>query len=227
MKPIRQAGFTLWELLVALLVAGVLFGLGVPNIMEFQRNGMMSSTANELVTALLAARSEAIKRQSFVTWCMSDNPTDANPTCNPGPVGNSATRGFIVWVDENGNVDGNGAPILTDASDGNAVVDPGEPIVRQSPGPTGTMLVSANCGYLSIGPGGFPRTVGALCPAAATATRAILYCDDRGRRASSGLLSSARVVRIEATGRGQVLQETAAVDAALGAQLAAVAPVCP
>ena len=105
MKAIRQAGFTLWELLVTLLVAGVLFSIGVPNMMEFQRNGVMSGAANELVTALLVARSEAIKRQSFVTWCLSTNPTAAAPTCAPGPIADSATSGFIVWMDENGNVD--------------------------------------------------------------------------------------------------------------------------
>jgi prepilin-type N-terminal cleavage/methylation domain-containing protein len=227
MKAIRQSGFTLYELLVTLLVAGVLFGLGVPSMMEFQRNSSMSAAANELVTALLVARSEAVTRSVFVTWCLSANATAAAPTCSAAPIADSPNRGFIVWVDENGNTDVNGVPILTDGTDGNAAVDAGEIILRQSAAPGGTMLLSANCGYLSIGPGGFPRRVGALCPPAAEQNRAVLFCDDRGRRATSGLLSSARVVRIEATGRGQVLQEAADVNAALGLALAGVNPTCP
>src|SRR5687768_11053641 len=116
MKAHPQSGFTLYELLVTLLVAGILFGLGVPNFLEFQRNGAMSAAANEMITGLLAARAEAVKRQVFVTWCLSANATAANPTCAPAAVGNAADRGFIVWVDENGNLDATGAPILTDGS---------------------------------------------------------------------------------------------------------------
>jgi len=39
MRQAKQSGFTLWELLVTLLVAGVLLSIGVPNFREFQRNG--------------------------------------------------------------------------------------------------------------------------------------------------------------------------------------------
>lgn len=227
MRATPQSGFTLYELLVTLLVAGVLFSMGVPNFLEFQRNGVMSGAANELVTGLLAARSEAVKRQVFVTWCLSTNPTAPIPTCNPGPIGNSANRGFIVWVDENGNTDANGIPILTDATDGNAVVNANEQILRQSAAPGGTLRISANCGYVSIGPNGFPRAVGALCPAVALTNRIVLLCDDRGNRATSGLLASSRVVRIEATGRGQVLTALTETTPAIAGPLAPVAPVCP
>ena len=62
MKAPRQSGFTLWELLITLLVAGILFGIGVPNFMEFQRNGAVTAAANELSRAP-CARAEAVKRQ--------------------------------------------------------------------------------------------------------------------------------------------------------------------
>jgi prepilin-type N-terminal cleavage/methylation domain-containing protein len=228
MKAHPQSGFTLYELLVTLLVAGILFGLGVPNFLEFQRNGAMSAAANEIITGLLAARAEAVKRQVFITWCLSANATAASPTCASGAVSNSPDRGFIVWVDENGNVDADGAPILADASDGNATTDatelaiPGN-LIRQSAAPGGTMLVSANCGYVSFAPNGFPRTAPGLC---APANRLILLCDDRGNRAGAGgQISTARVIRIDATGRGQVQQDLVDTTAAVAAL--AVGAGCP
>ncbi|HLF09942.1 MAG TPA: GspH/FimT family pseudopilin [Gammaproteobacteria bacterium] len=223
MKAAAQNGFTLYELLVTLMVAGILFGVGVPNFMEFQRNGAMSAAANQLVTGMLMARAEAVKRQVPVTLCLSDNPNVANPTCLPAPVGNSLTRGFIVWADESGPPDANGAPVLTDASDGDAVFDAGEQLLMQSAAPGGTMQVSADCGYVSFAPNGFPRPAPGLC---APATR-VLYCDDRGNRATSGQISTARAIRIEATGRGQVLQEVGDVTAVVAGPLAGVAANCP
>src|SRR6187431_233223 len=103
MNTSRQRGFTLWELLMTLLVAGILLGIGVPNMMQFSRNAAMTAAANDFVTATLTARTEAVKRQAPVTLCLSDNPTDANPTCVAGNVSDSATRGYVVFVDENGN----------------------------------------------------------------------------------------------------------------------------
>src|SRR6185436_8814367 len=135
MNTSRQHGFTLWELLMTLLVAGILLGIGVPNVMEFTRNASMTAAANDLVTATILARTEAVKRQAPVTLCLSDNPTAATPTCSPGAVANSATRGIVVFVDENNNVDANGARILTDATDGNAVIDAGELVLSQHAAP--------------------------------------------------------------------------------------------
>jgi type IV fimbrial biogenesis protein FimT len=95
--------------MMTLLIVGILIGVGIPNLMEFQRNGLMTAAANELVTGVLVARSEAVKRQAPVALCLSDDPLADTPTCLPNAVGDSATRGFIIWVDENNNVDANGA----------------------------------------------------------------------------------------------------------------------
>jgi type IV fimbrial biogenesis protein FimT len=209
---------------MTLLIAGILLGIGVPNVMEFQRNGAMTAAANDLVTAVLTARTEAVKRQAPVGFCLSANPTDANPVCEPDPVGDS-TFGFIVWVDENNNFDANGARILTDGTDGNAVVDAGELVLMQAAAPGGSVRISTNCGQASFAPTGFTRAVAGECFPPVTT---MLFCDDRGRRMAAGSLSSARVVRIDRPGRGQVLQEVADVDTVI-ADLTAlgVNPTCP
>ena len=128
----HEHGFTLWELLMTLLVAGILLGVGIPNVMEFQRSGAMTAAANDFVTGVLMARTEAVKRQVPVALCLSDNPTDPVPTCSPNAIADSATRGFVVFVDENGDTDAFGNPDLTDATDGNAAIDAGEAILMRS-----------------------------------------------------------------------------------------------
>jgi type IV fimbrial biogenesis protein FimT len=206
MKAKPQSGFTLYELLTTLLVVGVVVGIGVPNVMEMQRNTAIISSSNEIITGILAARAEAVKRQVPVVLCASPNPTAANPVCVPNGAG--ANGGFIVWVDENGNFDANGSPNLADPTDGNAAVDPGEAVLIQRPRPGGTINVWADSGYIAYGPAGFRRNVPATgLPSAGW----ILLCDDRGNRPAAGQLSSARVVRIDATGRGLVQQSVAEV----------------
>ena len=205
-----QYGFTLWELLMTLLVAGILLGIGVPNVMEFSRNGAMTGAANDLITATLQARTEAVKRQSPVTLCLSNDPFAAIPTCTPDPVFDSATRGYVVWVDENDNVDADGARIITDGTDGNRVIDGGELVLARvaAPGASTRVHISANCGYITFGPAGFPLPTVAPCSTTLT-TRAVLFCDDRGQRLAAGSLSSARIVRTSRVGRPQVLVEKA------------------
>jgi type IV fimbrial biogenesis protein FimT len=214
-----QYGFTLWELLITLLVAGILIGIGVPNVMEFQRNGAMTAAANQLLTGAILARSEAVKRQSPVGLCFSANPTAATPTCAPNAVVDATNLGFVVWVDENDNRDANGARILTDATDGNGVVDPNELVLMRQVAPGGTIRVSASCGNASYGSNGFTRRAAALCQMPGT----FVFCDDRGRRVAAGSLSSARAVTIDRPGRAQVIQDTAAVNFAIGA----VGATCP
>jgi Tfp pilus assembly protein FimT len=193
---------------MTLLVAGILLGVGVPNVMEFQRNSAMTAAANDLVTEVLAARTEAVKRQVPVTLCLTADPLAADPVCAPDPVADSEL-GFVVFVDENGNVDANGRPILADATDGNAVFDAGEIVLRRTAVPGGSIRLSTNCGYVSFGPTGVPRAVAGECFPFTTATpwTAFLFCDDRGQRMAAGTLSSARFVRVDRFGRGQVLQE--------------------
>jgi type IV fimbrial biogenesis protein FimT len=221
----HQAGFTLWELLVTLLVAGVVFGLGIPNFREFQRNSAMTSAANDLITALLAARAEAVKRQVPVTLCASPDPLANPPVC--APDGTGANGGFIVWVDwDPAHVDGNNNPQFT-ASDGNAVVDPGEiavtPVIIRSAtpataAPAGTLRVYAATGgavssaYVTFGPNGFVRSANGV---GFPSMQWVLYCDDRGNKPTTGGTSAARVVRIDPTGRANVLTSSLDVTSAV------------
>jgi len=210
---------------MTLLVAGILLGLGVPNVMEFQRSGAQTAAANDLLTGILVARTEALRRQVPVALCLTLDATAATPTCAPNAVADSDTLGFFVWVDENGDTDALGNPDIADPTDGNAVVDPGETIVLMRNVARGLPTrLSANCGNVTFGANGWIRQTGTPCRATPNQAQFFTYCDNRGRRATSGNLSSARAIRVDATGRGVVLQETAQVNAALGVTLAAMCP---
>jgi prepilin-type N-terminal cleavage/methylation domain-containing protein len=214
MNKCRQHGFTLWELLMTLLVGGILLGIGVPNVMEFVRNSTMTAAANDIVTGVLTARTEAVKRQAPVTLCLTDDPLADDPTCEPDDVTDSTARGFVVFVDENDNFNADGTRNLADATDGNVEHDDDELILMRWEAPGEPLMLSADCGYVSFSPTGFTRQEGVLC---FPAVRSIALCDDRGRRIAAGALSSARAVQIDRPGRAQALSEAAAVDPILDA----------
>jgi type IV fimbrial biogenesis protein FimT len=216
----QQRGFTLWELLMTLLVAGILLGLGVPNVMEFQRSGVVTGAANDLVTGLLQARTEAVKRQVPVTFCLSNDPLADPPACVREAVANS-TRGFIIWADENGDLDALGNPDLSDTTDGDAIVGGGETVLFRGAAldPNATLRLSATCGHVVFGPNGWVQQVAGQCGtsyAVGSTQQAFLFCDDRGNSLRAGRLSAARAIRVEGTGRGVMLQEQSQITPLVG-----------
>jgi len=97
-----QSGFTLVELVITLAVAGVLLGIGVPNMQNFIKNNRMVSMTNEILADLNYTRSEALKRSRNVHICKTKNPKATNPVCN-ATNSDAWTTGWLIWADENGN----------------------------------------------------------------------------------------------------------------------------
>lgn len=114
----RTRGFTLLELLVTLTVASILVSVGVPGFIDIVRNNRAATNANELVSALSIARSEAIRRGARISVCRSDDAATCDGTW---------ADGWIVFVD-------------TAATDTAAPVV-GE-VLRVWPAPSGTATVT-------------------------------------------------------------------------------------
>jgi type IV fimbrial biogenesis protein FimT len=96
----HQLGFTLIELIVALTIAAIVIGIGMPSFGSFMRGAKISTTTNDYVFSLHKARSEAVKRVTGTGLCPSVNSMTAGATC---ATGTSYASGWIVYADENNN----------------------------------------------------------------------------------------------------------------------------
>lgn len=90
-------GFTLVELMVAVALLAVLLAMGVPSFKETIERNQLASQANEFISSLSIARSEAVKRGKVVTVCKSVDGSG----CSAASAGYEV--GWIVFVDENGD----------------------------------------------------------------------------------------------------------------------------
>jgi type IV fimbrial biogenesis protein FimT len=92
----RAAGFTLWELLNTLAVAGVLLGLAVPSFRSFVLDARLTADVNAFVLAVQIARSESAKRGQVVIVCKTADLT----RCGGSEVDFHAGWMVFVNVDE-------------------------------------------------------------------------------------------------------------------------------
>ena len=96
MIMVTSRGFTLIELLVTLSVASILLTMAVPNYRVFVQDSLLLTQSNSFSSAMILAKSEAVKRSSPATICSSTN----GATCNGGAVW---SNGWLVFADTNVN----------------------------------------------------------------------------------------------------------------------------
>ncbi|QDF98332.1 hypothetical protein CJ010_18200 [Azoarcus sp. DD4] len=66
-----SGGFTLVEMMVVLAVLGILFGIAVPASQSFLTSTRLTTAANDVLLGLTLARSEAVRRNTTVFFCLS------------------------------------------------------------------------------------------------------------------------------------------------------------
>ena len=99
-KPIgqspRAAGFTLLEALVVMALLGVMVSLAAPAMSALRQQHQLQAQAEGLLSSLVLARSEALRRQQRVTVCarVSDSACDASGVWQ---------QGWLVFADANDN----------------------------------------------------------------------------------------------------------------------------
>ena len=189
-----QQGFTLYELLITMLVVGIVLTVGIPSFSDFTRSSRITSTANDLHSSFYLARSEAARSKSNVTICASANPLGA-ALCD----GASFDGGWIIFVDLNGDIQRAGV---------------GENVLRAHPAVDVAINISTNAGadYFGFAPTGLGRgDVGGL-PAVQTA----VICDGRGNTRAAGGMSAARFLVVTPIGRAIVLRDVDQITGAGG-----------
>ena len=95
-SAVLGAGFTLLELLITIAVLAILLALAVPMFTSTINNNRLSAQANELVTSLQLANSEAVRRNARITVCPS---TDGATCAASGPW-----TGWLTIVASNNEV---------------------------------------------------------------------------------------------------------------------------
>ncbi len=97
----KQTGFTLIELMVTIAVLGILLSIGIPSYQNMVLNSRITAQANQVITALNYARSEAVKRAAPATVCSTNGGAACAGSTN-------WSTGWLVFADanENGAVDG-------------------------------------------------------------------------------------------------------------------------
>ncbi len=191
----NQNGFTLYELLITMLVIGIALTVGIPSFGVFTQNSRITSTANDLHSSFFLARSEAARAKSNITICASNNSMGA-ATC----TGGTFDDGWIIFVDLNGDIQRAGAD---------------ESVLRRHPAIDDAIDISTNAGanYFSFAPTGLGR--GDVGGAGASVQTAVI-CDGRGNIVAAGGNSAARYLVVTPLGRATVLRDVAQITAAGG-----------
>jgi type IV fimbrial biogenesis protein FimT len=180
------AGFSLFELLVAMLIAALILGIASPSFRDFQRSRRLTAVANDLLSMLQLARTEAVKRQKVVSLC----PSADHSTCTGKPD-------FAAWI-------------VFEDQDPNGTCQPpaGVPPIRAqteiSPEQATNFSARANFACIAFQPTGFAPAI-----ADPAGEDRVLICDQRGISAPGLDVSIARGLVISATGRAWVTRSPA------------------
>jgi type IV fimbrial biogenesis protein FimT len=105
-----QAGVTLVELLIVVILAAILMSIGIPSYRYVTTSNRMATEINSLLGDMQYARSEAVREGQYVTVCVAANTTPGSASC--AATGTSTWQnGWIIFSDVNhdGTVDSTGA----------------------------------------------------------------------------------------------------------------------
>lgn len=197
-----STGFSLIETMTTIFIIGVVLAIGVPSINGFMDNSRMAASTNDLITALHAARSEAIKRNQNTTIC----PSTDGATC---AAAGDFSVGWIGFVDcsvlppapcvPNGTVDG---------VDGDAIF-----IVHRELPDSLTFWSSDGAGnpaprLISFNANG---SVATLIGAQVLVSNMQL-CDGRGDMDTGAGIAAGRWINISPTGRPRIFRDQNAIQ---------------
>lgn len=120
-RGIRPRGFTLLELMTTLAILAIVAGFAAPSFVSLIESNRIQTQANTFFTSLIAARSEAVKRNQPVVLCKSADGQNCTETGN-------WEQGWLSFADE----------------DADSVQDAGEPLLQNYAAATAITIRAAN-----------------------------------------------------------------------------------
>lgn len=157
---LRQAGYSLYDLMVTSAVVGVL-GVGAVGMNGLVQDTRMTAEVNELITHLSLVRSETIKRGQKVILC----PTTDGSSCDKPKDGYTWWHnGYLLFMNTDGYTDRNS----------------NEPIIRMRQALTGgvTIKSSDDRSRITYQPSGF----------SSGSTATFTFCDSRGSEKAKAVI---------------------------------------
>jgi type IV fimbrial biogenesis protein FimT len=182
MKKHSQNGFTLYELLITVLIIGVILTVGIPNLSDFTRNSRVTGITNDLHGSFFLARSEAARAKQDIMICASADSMAAEPSCGAGA---SFDEGWIIFIDADGN--------------GDRAAGGDENVIKRFPPADDTIHINTSGNRFSFAPTGLGT--------GATFFIAMI-CDDRGNVTAPGGNSAARRLVVTPIGRSTIIRTT-------------------
>jgi type IV fimbrial biogenesis protein FimT len=97
-----RAGFSAIELMVTISILAILLAIAAPSLTRFIKDVRLAGQANDLLTDLMLARSEAVKRDVPVAICGKANNNDTQCGSDPNWQGGWL---LVIDADKNGKRD--------------------------------------------------------------------------------------------------------------------------
>jgi len=106
--PYLQLGQSLLETLFVLLLLAIMCGIAASSMRWMQKKIQIQAAAQDMLNAVLTARTEALRRERRVTLCVSESTNNLPQQCalpssySSFPVP-SWQQGWLMFVDDNSN----------------------------------------------------------------------------------------------------------------------------
>lgn len=115
----KQAGFSIIEIAVVLVVIGMMLMSAMPMMSDWMRNAKLRNQAEALQSGLQQARNEAVRRNQAITFYMVSG-TSANALDDTCAVSSSGTSWVVSVRDPSGECDA--APAMTSTNGSNPLI---------------------------------------------------------------------------------------------------------
>ena len=186
---LKANGYSLIEMLFMLLIFGVLCGTVALSFQELQNRVHIQAASEALLSDILSARAEALRRERRVTLCAAALDSSLQPqlptTCASSGSSVAWHQGWLVFEDTNGN----------------GVWNEGEPLLKQRSRINSNISATGNgtvSWYVSFGASGRSLSLNGAFLAGT-----ITFCE-RGTRAKGGWLLVVNAVGRARLDKGQI-----------------------